>query len=48
MKTKLIFKEKKAQRNENYYNTEKHAAWQATQPECPHLWRTHSHVSQGT
>ena len=25
-----------------------HAAWQATQLECPHLRRTHSHLSQGT
>ena len=24
------------------------AAWQATQLECPHLRRTHSHLSQGT
>ena len=24
------------------------AAWQATQLVCPHLWRTHSHLSQGT
>ncbi|PFX24741.1 hypothetical protein AWC38_SpisGene10642 [Stylophora pistillata] len=24
------------------------AAWQATQLECPHLQRTHSHLSQGT